>query len=284
MATTIKKVELVKTSTELIKLFGIKSKDWDPKNQDETYMKEKIIEAMNDCFEEGDEITAASQKVIDAVQAEAKAAAKSTKKAPVAKGKKQPDPEPDEDEDEDTDDEDEDEPTPAKKKGKATSAAAPAVKKVIPKASTTKKDPDPEPDEDEDEETIETSLAAAKSMIELKAVQAAFPAIFTKKVLKGLETAKNPIMLKKAMKDAAGIVSAPKVEKEKVTKGGNQKVGVSATYIVRRLVCETPEITNEKIAKVLQEKGTGMADVSITMRKNEMLAAISILKTIGKLK
>jgi len=76
------------------------------------------------------------------------------------------------------------------------------------------------------------------------------------------------------------VVAEKPVKKEKKEKGGKTE---SATYIVRRAVCENFEISNEKLAKILKEKGTTMADVSITMRKNEMLAAISILKELGKL-
>jgi len=59
--------------------------------------------------------------------------------------------------------------------------------------------------------------------------------------------------------------------------------GISASYVVRKLVCENPKITNEQIMKKLVAQKLTMADVSITMRKNEMLAAIEILTELGKL-
>lgn len=94
-----------------------------------------------------------------------------------------------------------------------------------------KKKSEPEPDEEEEEEEeveddmevedlpLEDRLQSAKKMEELKAIITDFPEVFTKKVVKGFAEAKNPIMLKKAMKEAAGIAPAEKTEKvEKVKK------------------------------------------------------------------
>jgi hypothetical protein len=98
-------------------------------------------------------------------------------------------------------------------KDKAKKAAAAPEKK-------TSKKPEPEPeDEDmEDEENaenLEARLQVAKKMDDLNEIITDFPDVFTKKVVKGLAEFKNPIMLKKAMKEAAGIAPAEKVEKVK---------------------------------------------------------------------
>jgi len=79
-------------------------------------------------------------------------------------------------------------------------------------AKATKKAPEPEPEEDED---LPTRLASAKKMDDLNEIIVDFPDVFTKKVVKGFAELKNPILLKKAMKEAAGIAPAEKVEKPK---------------------------------------------------------------------
>lgn len=95
-------------------------------------------------------------------------------------------------------------------------------KKVTSAKKATKQEPEPEDDEEDENEDNEmdltTRLSTAKSMVDLNAIISDFPEVFTKKVVKGLAEAKNPIMLKKAMKEAAGIAPAEKVEKVKKEK------------------------------------------------------------------
>jgi hypothetical protein len=89
---------------------------------------------------------------------------------------------------------------------------------AVPEKKTSKK-PEPEPEDEDGEEADPEDLAArlqaAKKMDDLNEIIADFSDVFTKKVVKGLAEFKNPIMLKKAMKEAAGIAPAEKVEKVK---------------------------------------------------------------------
>ena len=100
-------------------------------------------------------------------------------------------------------------------KDKAKKAAA-----AVPEKKTSKK-PEPEPEDEDGEENSEDLVArlqVAKKMDDLNEIIADFPDVFTKKVVKGLAEFKNLIMLKKAMKEAAGIAPAEKVEKVKKEK------------------------------------------------------------------
>ncbi|MFA5652428.1 MAG: hypothetical protein WC933_03620, partial [Candidatus Paceibacterota bacterium] len=67
----------------------------------------------------------------------------------------------------------------------------------------------------DDDEDLPSRLASAKKMDDLNEIIVDFPDVFTKKVVKGFADLKNPILLKKAMKEAAGIAPAKKVEKPK---------------------------------------------------------------------
>lgn len=88
-------------------------------------------------------------------------------------------------------------------------------------AAPEKKKPAPEPEDGREEtgpEDLPARLQVAKKMDDLNEIIADFPDVFTKKVVKSLSEVKNPIMLKKAMKEAAGIAPAEKVEKVKKEK------------------------------------------------------------------
>lgn len=92
------------------------------------------------------------------------------------------------------------------------------AEKAAPAKKTTKAEPEP----DDDDDDLESRLSSAKKMDELNSIIEDFPEVFTKKIIKGFAELKNPILLKKAMRNAAGIAPkekevAPKVKKEKGT-------------------------------------------------------------------
>jgi hypothetical protein len=173
-------------------------------------------------------------------------------------------------------------------KARAEKGKAPAAK--APEKKTSKK-PEPEPeDEDEDEAGEENSddlvarLQTAKKMDDLNEIITDFPDVFTKKVVKGLAEFKNPIMLKKAMKEAAGIAPAEKVEKvkkEKTEKVKKEK-SESAAYWLRRWTLENPKITNDELMKKAVEKGYSPSPISVNIRKMEMLDCLKIVKELKK--
>jgi hypothetical protein len=135
-------------------------------------------------------------------------------------------------------------------KGKATAAKAPEKK--------TAKKPEPEPeDEDKNEDEagaddLAARIQVAKKMDDLNEIIADFPDVFTKKVVKGFAEFKNPIMLKKAMKEAAGIAPAEKVEKPK---GPKKEAGPGIIKTIITLIEKAGKkgITKEAILAELLE-------------------------------
>jgi len=75
---------------------------------------------------------------------------------------------------------------------------------------------------------------------------------------------------------------APKKEEKKTVE--KTEKGKSATYIVRKMVCENPKRDIEDIVNEIIKDGIKITLVSAKLRRNEVLAAISIMKELGKLK
>jgi hypothetical protein len=135
---------------------------------------------------------------------------------------------------------------------------------TVPEKKTSKKT-EPEPEDEDGEEADPEDLAArlqvAKKMDDLNEIISDFPDVFTKKVVKGLAEFKNPIMLKKAMKEAAGIAPAEKVEKVKKEKTHV----VSRPEAVGLALKENPKLKsiNEwaEAANAIYTKSGGASDV-----------------------
>lgn len=152
----------------------------------------------------------------------------------------------------------------------AKPAKAPA-KKEVPASKGKKAPVAPEPEEEEEEEEDEPDDADEPEEDDEEEVPV--PA----KKGKAVKEAPAPAPKAKAEKTAkpAKAEKAPKVKKEK---------SISPTYLVRYAVCENPGISIEELQKVLKKAGADMAPISISLRKNEMVAAIAILKEQGQLK
>lgn len=137
-------------------------------------------------------------------------------------------------------------------------------------AAPEKKKPAPEPEdgrEETDPEDLPARLQVAKKMDDLNEIIADFPDVFTKKVVKGLAEFKNPIMLKKAMKEAAGIAPAEKVEKPAGEKKSFPKAGGTQEKVdfLTPFIKEGTYTKKELVAKAMKHFQESKETTFITM-------------------
>lgn len=127
----------------------------------------------------------------------------------------------------------------------------------------------PEPEEEVEEEVVAPKKGKKAPVVEDAEEEEEVPAAKPAKGKKEVPAPKaKPAKAEKAAK-------APKAKKEKT---------ISPTYLVRFAVCENPGISIAELFEVLKKAGADMAPISISLRKNEMVAAIAILKAQGQLK
>ena len=93
----------------------------------------------------------------------------------------------------------------------------------------------------------------------------------------------EPVVAPKAKAGKPAKETKP-AKAEKAPKKVKKEGSVSPTYVVRYAVCENPKITVSELQKLCDKKGIAMQPISISLRRNEMLAAIKILKEQGQLK
>jgi hypothetical protein len=125
---------------------------------------------------------------------------------------------------------------------------------------------------EENSDDLPTRLQAAKKMDDLNEIITDFPDVYTKKVVKGFAEFKNPIMLKKAMKEAAGIVPAEKVRKEK----GEKVTRATVMAAILNTSIKKP-MTIEEMVVVMQDNYGGSPAES----KFQVKTALSYVAALG---
>ena len=245
----MKTLELKNALVEIVKLFGgLKNDDGSdleiPKKPTDEWLTENLIEAIKS-IEDGDEFSEATQEVIDFLKAlAAKPAKKAEKEVPVKETKK-----------------------PVKKVEKT-------LVEKINEAEELDELQEIAEGNDEFEDFLETKVYKKAEdpddlRIEMLAVLNPAPA---KKEVK--ETKKAVVPAKKEVETK----KAEKTVKEKKEKGP------SAMDLVRTLTCKNPKISIDEIMETLNKKGfPNVNKTSAYIRKNEMLAAMKILTSLGKL-
>jgi hypothetical protein len=254
-----------------------------------------IIKEAAEAVEPDDEISDETRTVIDELlNADKKAApaAKGKAPAPIApstKGKKVPEPEPKEEEDpEDVPEEDtgealfaEVEDAETLKELKAILANNDEFKSVAKKLNVIKDvddlreamleilTPEETPEDPEEKIVVKVDTKAKK------AAPAPEPTPAKKKAV-------APVKEVPAAKEKA--VKAAKESKEKKALKEKSEKKDNAAYLTRKFTCENPKIKTSEIIQKLEKMGIKSSPISVNIRRNEMLAAISIMSELNKLK